>query len=140
MYDGRHKRFVRANVFFDTGSNKSYVSREFVEKIKPKHEGFEHVSYVSFGSKGKTLTRSVQLLHDLEISDNPPEAKSTQSVSTVDEEDVSQTEDILSTVGKTASPDASRPQVSIPKPKLAPTSRSGRTIKPRTKLDLWTWI
>ena len=87
-------------------------------------------------SKGKTLTRSVQLLHDLEISDNPPEAKSTQSVSTVDEEDVSQTEDILSTVGKTASPDASRPQVSIPKPKLAPTSRSGRTIKPRIKLDL----
>ena len=32
VYDGRHGRFVRANVFFDTGSNKSYVSREFVEK------------------------------------------------------------------------------------------------------------
>ena len=61
VYDGRHKRCVRANVFFDTGSNKSYVSREFVEKIKPKHEGFEHVSYVSFGSKetGQSVMRNI---------------------------------------------------------------------------------
>ena len=61
VYDGRHKKFVQANVFFDTGSNKSYVSREFVEKIKPKHEGFEHVSYVSFGSKetGQSVMRNI---------------------------------------------------------------------------------
>ena len=61
MYDNRHKKCVQTNVFFDTGSNKSYVSREFVEKIKPKHEGFEHVSYVSFGSKetGQSVMRNI---------------------------------------------------------------------------------
>ena len=77
---------------------------------------------------------------------NTPEenpSKYTQSASSVDEDtsqsvttdkDVSQTENILPTVRRTTSPDAPHPQVAIPK--LPPTSRSGRTIKPKTKLDL----
>ena len=50
VYDSKLHKYVSANVFFDTGSNKSYVSRDFVKKLNLVHEGFDHVSYVAFGS------------------------------------------------------------------------------------------
>ena len=40
-----------ANVFFDTGSNKTYISGSFANKIKPQWEGSEPVSVVAFGSR-----------------------------------------------------------------------------------------
>ena len=40
-----------ANILFDTGSNKTYISGEFVRKVKPKYEGSEQVNYIAFGSK-----------------------------------------------------------------------------------------
>ena len=38
-----------ANVLFDTGSNRTYVSSDFVQKAQPEIIGCEPVSYVSFG-------------------------------------------------------------------------------------------
>ena len=40
-----------ANVLLDTGSDKTYVSSQFCNEIKPKWEGCEPVSYTAFGSK-----------------------------------------------------------------------------------------
>ena len=88
-------------------------------------------------SKGKTITRSVQLLHDLEISDKNPEenlSKPSEDTTTVDRDtsqsvpidDVSQPADISSTVGGDTSQNT---------PHVA-TSRSGRVLKPKAKLDL----
>ena len=65
-------------------------------------------------SKGKTLTRSVQLLHELEISDNPPDNL------------VSQPADKPSTVEVDSS--QNDPPVI--------TTRRGRPIKPKSRLDL----
>lgn len=61
-----------ANVLFDTGSNKTYVSSEFVRKINPKWEGCEPVSYVAFGSKetGPRTMRNIFTVQMLCFKDN----------------------------------------------------------------------
>ena len=50
-----------ANVLFDTGSNRTYVSNDFVQRAQPELIGCETVSYASFGQtdKGSSRLRNV---------------------------------------------------------------------------------
>ena len=50
VYDNYGKT-VTPNILFDTGSNKCYISGEFVSRINPPKQGCENLSYVAFGSK-----------------------------------------------------------------------------------------
>ena len=40
---------VHANIFLDSGSDHSYVTKGFVNQVKPKLKGTMNVSYASFG-------------------------------------------------------------------------------------------
>lgn len=42
---------IKANVIFDTGSDRSYISSSFAKKIKPTFVGTEDISFLSFGSR-----------------------------------------------------------------------------------------
>lgn len=42
---------VQATVLFDTGSDRSYISRSLVDKLGPQWVGNQHVAYAAFGSK-----------------------------------------------------------------------------------------
>ena len=61
-----NNKTVLANVLFDTGSNKTYVSGSFVKYAKPKWEGCEPVSYVAFGSK-ETGPRTLRNVFSLSL-------------------------------------------------------------------------
>ena len=56
-----------ANVLLDTGSDKTYVSSQFCNEIKPKWEGCEPVSYTAFGSK-ETGSRTLRNVYTLLLS------------------------------------------------------------------------
>ena len=56
-----------ANVLLDTGSDKTYISSQFCNEIKPKWEGCEPVSYTAFGSK-ETGSRTMRNVYTLLLS------------------------------------------------------------------------
>ena len=84
VYDISLRKYVSANVFFDTGSNKSYVSRDFVNRLKPVHEGFEPVSFAAFGSKeaGPRVIRNIFSL-SLQCSDKTCTSLSVTEIPTI---------------------------------------------------------
>ena len=45
------KGVTRANVLFDTGSDRSYISGDLVQKVGPEWVGTQSVAYAAFGSK-----------------------------------------------------------------------------------------
>ena len=45
------KGVTRVNVLFDTGSDRSYISGDLVQKVGPEWVGTQSVSYAAFGSK-----------------------------------------------------------------------------------------
>ena len=57
--------FTEATVLFDTGSDRSYVSSELVNKINPEWVGSQQVAYAAFGCNkpGKSALRNVFQVH-----------------------------------------------------------------------------
>lgn len=49
-YGSKRGKEIKANVIFDSGSDRSYISSDFAKKLRPKFIGTEGVSFVSFGS------------------------------------------------------------------------------------------
>ena len=59
---------VKAMLVFDTGANRSYISRSMAHKLKPAIVGHEWVSYAAFG--GESASRSMlSSIHRVELSD-----------------------------------------------------------------------
>ena len=95
-------------------------------------------------SKGKTLTRSVQLLHELEISENPPDNLVSQPADkpSTAEDGSSQTDPPVSDnlSDNLVSQPADKPStVEVDSSQNDPpviTTRRGRPIKPKSRLDL----
>ena len=59
-------RVEMAIVLFDTGGIRTYISSEFVKKIKPRYEGSEHINYVAFGSN-KTSTPTLRNIFSVHL-------------------------------------------------------------------------
>ena len=59
---------IKAMMVFDTGANRSYISRSMAKRLKPETVGHEWVSYAAFG--GESASRSVlSSIHRVELSD-----------------------------------------------------------------------
>lgn len=57
----------KATLLFDTGSDKSYVSSNFVKKVKPKWLSSEPISYTAFG--GSKSANGISNVYDLKLLD-----------------------------------------------------------------------
>ena len=55
-----------ANVLFDTGSDRSYISESLVMKIGPEWAGDQHVAYAAFGQKNPSKTK-LRNLYQVEL-------------------------------------------------------------------------
>ena len=55
------KRVVDAIILFDTGSNRTYVSQNFVDKVSPEWIENQQLSYSSFGAESSSPTENVNI-------------------------------------------------------------------------------
>ena len=55
------KRVVDAIILFDTGSNRTYVSQNFVDKVSPEWIEKQQLSYSSFGAESSSPTENVNI-------------------------------------------------------------------------------
>jgi hypothetical protein len=58
---------VKANVLFDSGSDRSYVSSGLVRRVRPSFKGSESVSYATFGSS-KASRGQLRNVYSLELT------------------------------------------------------------------------
>ena len=69
---GREGWFT-ATLLFDSGSDRSYVSKDLVAKVRPKWVRRSSVSFSTFGGRRRTLKRSGSLRWCHEASGPPSE-------------------------------------------------------------------
>ena len=63
---GNGEATVIANVLFDCGSERSYVTESFVQRVQPHFVGTDSVQYATFGGK-KAAQTDVKNLYQLDV-------------------------------------------------------------------------
>ena len=64
----RGNKYVEANVVFDTGADRSYVSSKFVKKSKSQSVMAEWLAFAGFGDEAPSA-QELRAVHALELGD-----------------------------------------------------------------------
>ena len=64
-----HNGIANANMLLDTGSDRSYISSEFVERIGPEFSRVENIAYCAFGSTKSSEERMRYIFNFEALSD-----------------------------------------------------------------------